>query len=472
MGASPIGAARRNRATVPSSGRLRATLMVYLTLLLGGLTGLVLLTVSQVFGSMLPAIEHDLTRHASTGAQELARACDLGMVVGDPDELLDCMGAYRESADVLAIAVVDSGGIPLAIHGEIPADHGELFGGAEGEVRRGAGWLSTWREASIEGVAVGRVVLVASTARLDAGSRLRASALAILAAGGVGGIVLSWFFVSLYLGPLLRLAEELTADLREQRDAAQEASRLKSAFLANMSHELRTPLNAVVGYAEMLEEDLEENHLETLAGDARQIVRAGRHLVEIIGSVLDLSRIEAGRMPLQLTNVELSSLLDEVGATSLPLARANGNTFVLHADRALPPVHADEARLKQCLYNLLGNAFKFTERGEVVLRVRSLGPWIDFEVSDTGIGMSVEEQERVFESFVQADLSTTRRYGGTGLGLTLTRRLARMMGGDVAVRSRPGQGTTFTLRLAAWEGAEGRAQETGRPSAGELRASA
>ncbi len=243
------------------------------------------------------------------------------------------------------------------------------------------------------------------------------------------------------------------AELAAATEAAEAANRAKSAFLANMSHELRTPMNAILGYSEMLIEDAGEMEPEEMVADLRKVHTAGKHLLSLINDVLDLSKIEAGRMDLYVERFEVRPLLDEIETTAAPLAAANGNRLALPGSETVGAMTADLTKVRQILLNLLSNACKFTERGEVVLTVervhRPAGDRLVFRVSDTGIGMTAEQLGRVFDEFAQADASTTRKYGGTGLGLTLCRRFARRMGGDVTAESEPGRGTTFTVDLPA-----------------------
>jgi len=245
----------------------------------------------------------------------------------------------------------------------------------------------------------------------------------------------------------------LFREIEDKGRQLEEADRHKSEFLANMSHELRTPLNAIIGYSEMLQEDASDLGAEQFTDDLKKINAAGKHLLELINAVLDLSKIEAGKMDLYLETFEVATLVHDIVAVIQPLAAKNANRLEVHGAASVGPMHADLTKVRQALFNLLSNACKFTEQGAITLDVaRELqdgADWLVFRVSDTGIGMTPEQLARLFEAFTQADAATTRKYGGTGLGLALSRRLCRMMGGDVVAASEPGRGSTFTIRLPA-----------------------
>jgi hypothetical protein len=241
------------------------------------------------------------------------------------------------------------------------------------------------------------------------------------------------------------------SELLKTRREAEAANAAKSQFLASMSHELRTPLNAIIGYSEMLEEEATEQGHETYAPDLQKIRSAGRHLLALINDVLDLSKIEAGRMELHLETFELRPALEAVATTVSPLIEKNGNTLRLELADGLGAMRADVTRVRQILFNLLSNASKFTERGTITLRAMSgrgpAGDLLAFTVEDTGIGMTEEQMGRLFQAFSQADAATASKYGGTGLGLAISKMFCEMMGGEITVASAPGQGTTFTVRL-------------------------
>lgn len=250
-----------------------------------------------------------------------------------------------------------------------------------------------------------------------------------------------------------KLAEALQ-ELAVKRDEALEASRAKSLFLANMSHELRTPLNAIIGYSEMLQEEAEDFGYEDIVPDLEKIRKAGKHLLALINDILDISKIEAGKIELYLEEFELTELLDEIVTTIQPVIDQKQNTLVIQPNDNLGQVYADLTKMRQIVFNLLSNAAKFTENGTITLEMsREYGDdgqdWVEIAVSDTGIGMSPEQLARIFSEFTQADSSTTRKYGGTGLGLPISRHFCHMMGGDISVQSVEGAGSTFTVRLPA-----------------------
>jgi signal transduction histidine kinase len=239
-------------------------------------------------------------------------------------------------------------------------------------------------------------------------------------------------------------------EIQDKSRQLAEASERKSQFLASMSHELRTPLNAIIGLTEMMVTNAARFGTEKALEPLRRVNAPGAHLLSLINEVLDLSKIEAGKLELNPESVDLPRLIDEVIGTAGQLAEKNKNRLIVEAQANLSALNADSMRLKQILLNLLSNACKFTKEGEVALRVRKVADghdWVELAVTDTGIGLTAEQQAKLFQDFTQADSLTARRYGGTGLGLALSRKLARMMGGDVTVTSEPGKGSVFTVRL-------------------------
>lgn len=253
-------------------------------------------------------------------------------------------------------------------------------------------------------------------------------------------------------------------ELEQAREEAEAANRTKSQFLANMSHELRTPLNAVIGIAEMLYEEAQEERDGALSEPVGRIVRAGKHLLMLINDILDLSKIEAGKLDLYPEEIDVATLIGELTKTTQPIADKNSNKLTIDCPADIGMMQADLTRVRQVLLNLLSNACKFTERGEIRLTAKreadGSAKWLVFTVADSGIGMTEEQLGRLFQEFSQADSSTTRKYGGTGLGLAISQHLCRAMGGEITVKSAPSRGAVFSVRLPgqALQGAPPRAE--------------
>jgi signal transduction histidine kinase len=242
-------------------------------------------------------------------------------------------------------------------------------------------------------------------------------------------------------------AEQAKKIAEESQKIAEEANLSKSRFLANMSHELRTPLNAIIGYSEMLQEDATDLNEQDCVSDLQKIQTAGKHLLELINDVLDISKIEAGKMELSIETFDLTTVINEIISTVKPLIATKNNTLKIVMDDNLGEMHTDVTKLHQMLLNLISNAAKFTENGIIRLEVKHDSKWMSFCVTDNGIGMTHEQQNKLFNPFTQADSSTTRRYGGTGLGLAITKQFTQMMGGTIWVESEFGIGCSFMISL-------------------------
>jgi signal transduction histidine kinase/DNA-binding response OmpR family regulator/HAMP domain-containing protein len=258
----------------------------------------------------------------------------------------------------------------------------------------------------------------------------------------------------------------LLNEIQEKSRQLEVASQHKSQFLANMSHELRTPLNAIIGYSEILQEDVADLGQENLIADLKKIESSGRHLLGLINDILDLSKIEAGKMDVFIEDIDIVPLLDEVRAIIVPMAEKNGNTIEFRLADNLGTMRTDRTKLKQSLLNIFSNGSKFTQQGQLTLvaeRFETDKPMVRFAISDTGIGMTEEQLGRLFQAFSQADASTTKKYGGTGLGLAITRNFCQMLGGDVTVASTPGKGSTFTITLPDSPGAPAQAKPEDAP---------
>jgi len=240
-------------------------------------------------------------------------------------------------------------------------------------------------------------------------------------------------------------------DLSLARDQAYEASRAKSVFLANMSHELRTPLNAIIGYSDMLFEDSEDKIDKQQLSDLTKIRASGNHLLSLINNILDYSKLEAGKMEVNIERIDLNNFINDISASIQPIVMNNSNKLIVECPQNLGIMHTDPAKLRQCIINLLDNACKFTKDGEIIVRVKAEklndADWVHFSVQDNGIGISDQQSRQLFSEFTQADSSTTKNYQGTGLGLALSQKICELLGGHITFTSQLGKGSTFTVSI-------------------------
>jgi signal transduction histidine kinase/DNA-binding response OmpR family regulator len=442
----------RERRRILSTFRLKVGLTVFLVGIVGALVALVIALVSHVFDALTPAIRADLESKARRGAAELVQAGEYSMVLRDEPQLTRLARSYASDPDVMSIVMVDDQDRLLCLVGNAPEPRERLFSGRSGSLRVGANYLSSFAESTIEGRLVGRVAVVVSTQRVQAGALLEREILMVAGVGGLLALLATLGFVTLYVAPLIRVTQAAFVRLETTTRQALQAVRLKGEFIANVSHEIRTPMNGVLGMIQLLLgtrlEPKQEKFMKTLQISAIA-------LLGVLNEVLDFSKIEAGKMQLRERPTDPSQIVSEV--VQLFQAQAEQKQLELTCevyDDVPASVSLDADRVRQILSNLIGNALKFTESGSVRVTLRATASddervSLEIEVADTGVGIPEEAVGGLFEAFAQVDGSVTRRHGGTGLGLAISRSLATLMGGSIEVESTLGRGSCFTLSLVA-----------------------
>ena len=452
--ALPEGAAlsAEERARVLSATRLKFTLTIFVVTTLLALSTMIFMGVTRIFDWLTPSIQQDLAYKARRGALELSQTTQLGMVVGDSKMVSIAVGDYLHDKDVVGLRVLDARGQPLLRQGQYEAEFANLLARAPGHPYDLGTAYGAWQRSEIEGASVGQVAVMVSKARLEAGMQLRREILFTASGGCLVALLACLVFVSLYIGPILRMTGEAFVRLERTTEAALAATRLKSQFLANMSHEIRTPMNGIIGVVDLLSRTnmttKQQRYTQTIESSARG-------LLTIINDVLDFSKLEAGKYDLRMDDLEVMQLAQEVAELLSPKAHAKLLELVVRRAEDVPAiVQGDVDRVKQVLLNFLGNAIKFTDQGSIELRVSvdaatPDGLVLRFSVTDTGPGIRLEDQAQLFGVFSQVDGSLTRKHGGTGLGLAISKRLVEAMGGEVGLISAPGEGSTFWFTIKA-----------------------
>lgn len=430
--------------------RLQVAFMAFVGLLLVALWALVFLLVSHIFSYLSPAIQADLEWKAQRGAAELARTAEIGIALRDVSLIDGSLRPYLDDKDILSVVVTEANGEVIASHGRPPEPAAKLFSSRQNLLRRENGYFTSWAQAEIEGGVIGKVAVTVSTARIHAGTQLQRQIVLGFGLGALLALGVTFVFVSLYVGPILRVTRAAFKRLEETTHAALAAVRVKSEFIANISHEIRTPMNGVLGMLELLHRTelsaKQAKHLGTLQSSAQA-------LMAVLDDVLDFAKIEAGKLKVRSDRCDPRALVNEV--VELFQARSELKGLSLSssiADDVPWRVHLDKDRIRQILSNFVGNAVKFTETGSVTLHlgvvaVNDHDCQLKFEVRDTGPGIPQDAISYLFEAFSQVDGSVTRKQGGTGLGLAICRKLAVLLGGTVGVESELGKGSCFWVQV-------------------------
>ncbi len=443
--ADPLELTAEERSRVLSSTRLKAVLTGFVGSVVIALSLLMMLLVGQIFAVLTPATRADLVWKAERGAAELANEATLALVTADADEIARASRDFVRDPDVVAIVGINADGQTVFTHGVPPVGSSQLFAGEPRSARDVTGHFVTWADARIEGASVGRVALVISQARLAAGDELRTRVLFSGALGCGLALLVSLGFVHFYVGPLVRLSDAAFQRLEQRTYEALEATRLKGEFLANMSHEIRTPMNGIVGMAELLGRTQLDSRQRLLF---KSLTRSSESLMGLLNDVLDMSKIDAGALKTKVVRFDLPALLDDVAEQIASLAHRKGVDVSVSLEPSVPRfVDGDPERVRQVLVNFASNAVKFTEQGDIMLSARPSDGGVELAVSDTGMGISTADQAHLYEAFWQADGSSTRAHGGTGLGLPISKKLTELMGGTVGVESEYGTGSKFWLTL-------------------------
>jgi signal transduction histidine kinase/DNA-binding NarL/FixJ family response regulator len=446
------------RRRVLSSFRLQLKLVVMIGLIFAVLGGMVFVIIERIFDELTPAIRRDLEWKARHAVIELCNTSELGVIANDPAAVSVAASELLADAEVVAVQVTGRSA-PVLSHGHVPFDWQSVTSEANNKVVERAGLLIAAGSVEIEGMPIGRVTLAVSTKRLSAGRQLRTDILRVGALGALFALGLALLFVRFDIGPLLRLTADTFGKLERTTVAALESARIKSEFLANMSHEIRTPMNGIMGVTKLL-------LLMPMDGKMRRYVEvidsSARGLLTIINDVLDFSKLEAGKYKIRPVPFETRLLVTD--CVTLFAERARERGLVLKAEVADDvPVGlvGDPDRIRQILDNLVGNAVKFTPRGEVSIHASMEDTYLCLRVCDTGVGISPEDQQRLFSAFTQVDSSSVRAHGGTGLGLAIVKHLATLMQGEVTLHSELGKGSELRVRIRveAFAGTLGEASE-------------